>query len=464
MAGLCFLTFNSQAQTSWGFQYGFQNIFATNALNYVVEQNNIERTTEAGSGFTYWNPINNGTPATLTMKFTFPQPTAEIFLNAVLTSYNFSSGEYGSGSLSGSIDGTNWLLLLNAPTPASISGGYDYFTNLPSALLGTKQIWIQAQLQTTGNNIMAQYLRQQTGTNDIFDLDVNYAPSSSTNSGNEPFITNGLVAYYPFNGNANDASGNGNNGTVNNITFVADRFGNTNAAASFAGNSTSYIQINTTNLNLTSNFTISVWINYIGGAGIENPRVFSTAGYEIVTQDAASSDRQMGFDNTTLTAGAPTVNSPNGVPANVWTHIVGVRCGTNLLLYVNASLVGTLSTTEPPDYSRGFIPAVGVNSGALAQDNYAGLIDDLGIYNRALSALEIAEIYQSSLLAGIVAVPGIIVAGNSNQTYSIQYVNNLSSTNWTTLVSNIVLEGNSYLYPDTNAVGQQQRFYRVVAP
>lgn len=47
--------------------------------------------------------------------------------------------------------------------------------------------------------------------------------------------TNGLVGYWPFNGNANDESGNGNNGTVNGATLTSDRFGSTNAAYSFNG-------------------------------------------------------------------------------------------------------------------------------------------------------------------------------------------------------------------------------------
>ena len=42
--------------------------------------------------------------------------------------------------------------------------------------------------------------------------------------------TNGLVGYWPFNGNANDESGNGNNGTVNGATLTTDRFGNSNSA------------------------------------------------------------------------------------------------------------------------------------------------------------------------------------------------------------------------------------------
>ena len=52
--------------------------------------------------------------------------------------------------------------------------------------------------------------------------------------------TNGLVGYWPFNGNANDDSGNGNNGTVNGATPSADRFGNIRALQ-FGGNA--YIQL-----------------------------------------------------------------------------------------------------------------------------------------------------------------------------------------------------------------------------
>jgi len=45
--------------------------------------------------------------------------------------------------------------------------------------------------------------------------------------------TNGLVGWWPFNGNANDESGNGNNGTVNGATLTADRFGNNSKSYSF---------------------------------------------------------------------------------------------------------------------------------------------------------------------------------------------------------------------------------------
>ena len=47
--------------------------------------------------------------------------------------------------------------------------------------------------------------------------------------------TNGLVGWWPFNGNANDESGNGNNGTVNGAILATDRFGNANSAFGFNG-------------------------------------------------------------------------------------------------------------------------------------------------------------------------------------------------------------------------------------
>jgi hypothetical protein len=131
-------------------------------------------------------------------------------------------------------------------------------------------------------------------------------------------------------------------------------------------------------------------------------------------------------------------------------------------MYLNGVISSSVSNSLPIDYSHGWAPTIGVNSGAYENDNYAGLIDDVAIYNRALSAQEVSELYES-FASGIITLPTITITGNSNQTYSIQYVTNLSSTNWTTLVSNIVVQSNTYLYPDTNSVGQAQRFYRVVA-
>jgi hypothetical protein len=88
--------------------------------------------------------------------------------------------------------------------------------------------------------------------------------------------TNGLVGYWPFNGNANDESGNGNNGVVNGASLTTDRFGNANSAYSFNGSS-NYIQISDASaLRLSeTDYTISVWINEVGLSAIEHQAIIS---------------------------------------------------------------------------------------------------------------------------------------------------------------------------------------------
>jgi Concanavalin A-like lectin/glucanases superfamily len=77
-------------------------------------------------------------------------------------------------------------------------------------------------------------------------------------------ITKGLKAYYPFNGNANDESGNNNNPVFNNATLTNDRVGNANSAYHFNGLN-SYIQIpNNPSINFGNQVTLAVWVRPTG--------------------------------------------------------------------------------------------------------------------------------------------------------------------------------------------------------
>ena len=91
----------------------------------------------------------------------------------------------------------------------------------------------------------------------------------------------GLVAWYPFNGNANDSSGNGNNGTVSGATLTTDRFGNPGKAYSFNGTN-AYISVpNSSSLSIVGDITISAWIYDYGDNG---------AGYHtVLTKDLSGS-------------------------------------------------------------------------------------------------------------------------------------------------------------------------------
>ena len=78
--------------------------------------------------------------------------------------------------------------------------------------------------------------------------------------------TNGLLAWYPFDGNALDASGNDNNGVINGPTTTTDRFDRPNHALLFSGNNQ---YVNVANNVWSDSLTISAWFyaNDFGGTG-----------------------------------------------------------------------------------------------------------------------------------------------------------------------------------------------------
>ena len=107
--------------------------------------------------------------------------------------------------------------------------------------------------------------------------------------------TNGLIGWWPFNNNANDESGNGNNGTVNGATLTEDRNNLANNAYNFDGNSQS-IQIPFTSRMSSKKISISFWVNipqnYQGNnefGFIVRSRFF---GYEVIY---LNSDKSLSF-------------------------------------------------------------------------------------------------------------------------------------------------------------------------
>ena len=95
------------------------------------------------------------------------------------------------------------------------------------------------------------------------------------------FPDSGLVAYYPFNGNANDESGNNNHGTVYGATLTTDRNANTDKAYSFDGND--YISVaDDPSIRMDSAFTISLWFYAIAnGSGSGGILINKEGEYEI---------------------------------------------------------------------------------------------------------------------------------------------------------------------------------------
>ena len=208
-------------------------------------------------------------------------------------------------------------------------------------------------------------------------------------------LNNGLVAYYPFNGNAKDESGNGHDGTVNGASLTTDRFGKTNSAYEFSSTGQNLDFFNSGTWAEESH-TISFWFNsaFISGKDqfILTKRSDCMGGDELPWFETAIHR----YENTAHIGWAG-----NGFGSSFsfsfmpdqWNNVVYVINGTNALLYLNGALVG--SQVYVPTTNNIMLRA-GNHSCPVSNDDYNGKFDDLRLYNRALTEAEVDSLYHEN--------------------------------------------------------------------
>lgn|SRR5574337_1113173 len=198
---------------------------------------------------------------------------------------------------------------------------------------------------------------------------------------------NGLVAAYSFNEGAGstvtDLSGNGNTGTIAGaIWTTAGQFG---GALSFNG-STSMVTVNESNsLDLTSEMTLEAWIKPTTLSGWRTAVLKERSGSLVSALYAnTSANRPNGTVVTSI--GAYELSGTATLPLNTWTHLATTFDGATLRLYVNSVLVSSQAASGAIVTST--LPLrIGGNS--VWGEYFAGLIDEVRVYNRALSQTEI---------------------------------------------------------------------------
>lgn len=199
--------------------------------------------------------------------------------------------------------------------------------------------------------------------------------------------TAGLVAYYPFNGNANDWSGNNYNGTVNGASLTNDRFGNPNSAYSFDGINDN-ITLNST-LSLTNIQSKSVWV-YLNSSN-PNQNIIVEGGaiqwMEVVDIDNDKKPEiRYGFESTL----GNYIESNLELDTLQWYNLILTSDVSNVMkLYINGVLDSQLSGTPQT------IGNINIGSG-VSSYFFIGKIDDIVIYNRALTPAEVTQIYSFS--------------------------------------------------------------------
>jgi hypothetical protein len=196
--------------------------------------------------------------------------------------------------------------------------------------------------------------------------------------------TNGLVGWWPFNGNANDESGNGNNGTVTGASLTFDRFGQPNSAFNFDG-SNDYI---TAPRNYMPNFSVSLWFNISQLNSNYNSLVDAyNANWEVTLKNSIP-------DYVSFITGTNYQEhlSSQQVSANQWYHLVCTLSGNSAVFYLNGYQTDQFNVFTLPN-NNGFYYFGAGPSGAWQYLN--GKLDDIGIWDRALNQQEVLAMYLS---------------------------------------------------------------------
>jgi hypothetical protein len=225
-----------------------------------------------------------------------------------------------------------------------------------------------------------------------------------------PIPTTGLVAYYPFNGNANDESNNNNNGTVNGATLTTDRHGKENSAYEFGGmNNTNSISIaSSSSLDFNNEATYSFFVKLNSEVG-SSPFVGAGTtpmiggGQAIFAKPHDQSNGYAGLISSSENGTFISVGSFYGVsgglnnPApqtnlNNWYHILFVFENGATKIYINGQLKGK-TTSGSINVANGQPLYFGKYSDYWYPLN--GKLDDIRIYNRALSDSEVEALYNA---------------------------------------------------------------------
>ncbi len=226
--------------------------------------------------------------------------------------------------------------------------------------------------------------------------DVNTVPES--NEDNNEFIKDfgiveaepddSLVAHYPFNGNAVDESGNGNDGTVVDALLTEDRHGNPDSAFAFDGVDDSIDVDDSDSLDITENITLVAWMFPMEE---KTQTIVRKIGDSTTTHPYALSTSATGDLIFTLTLdGGQNQLRKNGYALNEWSCIAGTYNGEAMNLYVNGELEVSLDATGAIDSNDNMLK-IGSRLN-LESSTFNGTLDDIRIYNRSLSDSEVADL------------------------------------------------------------------------
>jgi len=255
--------------------------------------------------------------------------------------------------------------------------------------------------------------------------------------------TNGLIGYWPFTGNANDLSGNNNNGTVSGATLGSDRNGNANSCYDFNGQG-NFIQCQPMNqLDNSPYMTLSCWFK-IEGQNTNLDCVNGCAQYLIsqgVDDVTGNSLFGLAYNQSVVPYSFGMVNgysnlfitSLSGIADfSSWNQLTLVFSFGANKLYLNGSLVATsnyMGVVSSPNLPLFF----GKYNGDPGFPYYVnGKIDDIGIWNRALTEAEVSELYYGCTVSATLQPLDLSVLTGNDASFTVAGSNANCTFQWQT--------------------------------
>lgn len=376
---------------------------------------------------------------------------------------NFGQGDGGNGATVGYRTDTVPYGFFPAPYQVLTTLGTTYHNEIIYDRNSQSLLWRITNL-TAGGTLVGSFTSAApigilTGISRILVENVSNATAWGYLDNVSVSVAGDLVAYYKFNGNTNDDSGFANHCQLFGATFGPGQLGQ---AVQLSDNQ--FVTVTSSpSLAITGQeVTISAWVYptnfWPGGKSAIVQKIGfpgSEGGYVFGIRENGQLQFQGIFDSGEW---SDTNSNASSVPLNRWTHVAVSWDGQTVRYYQNGQPVGT--TTFAGSLVAGGLPlTIGGIAPYYLGEVFYGRIDDLRIYNRALTASELSFQALSPAL-DLQVFAGLTISGVIGRNYTVEYTLDFSpSPTWLPL-TNFALPTTPYLFFDTSAPATQKRFYR----
>lgn len=236
--------------------------------------------------------------------------------------------------------------------------------------------------------------------------------------------TSNQIVNYPYNGNANDISGNPFTTTVNNVIITSDRFGTSASAYQFNGTA----NIVTSNVSLnTQELSGSVWFNISAFDNTNGSRIFesdwsNSGNFSMAVLNSGGNNKLEVALRTS--SGQVNLQSISSIQLNQWYHAVFSYCNGSAQLFLNNELQQSLNSLSPLTSATNSLI-----TGGSSIWSYEGKIDDIKLYSSCLDSTDVGYLfYESPCVTQVTVYDTVFVSVTDTLFIDIQPTNVTPST------------------------------------